>query len=204
MKKCPVFVGLRRVKTNVSHGGFLDRDAISALLDYLQYRKKITGKEMSAGQALFLNNFQKPINEVWITQSFDRMRKNAGLDEILNPKEVENGARKRYRISAHETRDLLKSVLVDSDVRYDLCEEYIGHKSGDSYEKQTKMFDVTMRKEYIKASGRLNIFSKFQEIAKGVSSEDEMREKLKEVEAKMEKMDKRISRTDKLRRKKSK
>ncbi|WP_428323708.1 hypothetical protein [Nitrosopumilus sp.] len=203
LKKCPVFVGLRRVKTNISHGGFLDRDSISALIDYLRYRKKITGKEISAGQALFLNNFQKPINEVWITQSFGRMRKNAGLDEILNPQEVENGARKKYRITSHETRDLLKSVLVDSDVRYDLCEEYIGHKTGDSYEKQTKMFDVTMRKEYIKASGRLNIFSKFQEISKGVSSEDEMREKLKEVEAKMEKMNKRISRTDKLRRKKS-
>jgi len=147
LKKCPVFIGLKRVKTNVSHGGFLDRDAVSALIDFLDYRKKIMGKDMSVGQALFLNNFQKPINEVWITQSFDRMRKNSGLDEILNPKEVENGSRKKYRMTPHETRDLLKSVLVDSGVRHDLCEEYIGHKTFDGYEKQTKMFDVTMRNE---------------------------------------------------------
>lgn len=201
LRKCPILIGLSRVKTNVSHYGFLDRDSVSAIIDYLKYRKKITGKEMSDKEPLFLNNFQNPIGEGWITDSFTRMRKNAGLDEIINQKQVASGARKKYRITAHETRDLLKSVLIDSDVRYDLAEEFIGHKTGDSYEKQMKLFTATLRKEYIKASGRLNVFSKFQEISKGVSTEDEMRQKLKEMELKMQKMDKRISRTNRLRKK---
>jgi len=201
LKKCPILIGLKRVKTNVSHYGFLDLDSVSAVIDYLPYRKKITGKEMYAKEPLFLNNFQNPIGEGWITDSFTRMRKNAGLDEILNEKKVADGARKKYRITAHETRDLLKSVLIDSDVRYDLAEEFIGHKTNDSYEKQMKLFTATLRKEYIKASGRLNIFSKFQELSKGVTTDEEMRQKLTEMEIKMQKMDKKISRTSKLRRK---
>ena len=202
LKKCPIILELTRVKTNVSHFGFLDRDAVSAIIDYLPYRKKITGQEIGNKDALFLNNFQKPIKETWITKCFDRMRKNSGLDEILNSKSVENGSRKKYRITPHETRDLLKSVLIDSDVRYDLAEEFIGHKTKDSYEKQAQLFTATLRKEYIKASGRLNIFSKFKEISKGASSNEDLELKIKEMSLKMQKMDKKISRTSTLRRKK--
>ena len=201
LKKCPIIIDLKRVKTNVSHSGFLDLDAVSAVIDYLQYRKKITGKEMSNKEALFLNNFQNPIGEVWITSSFARMRKNAGLDEILNEKKAVNGSKKKYRITAHETRDLLKSVLIESGVRYDLAEEFIGHKTKDSYEKQMKLFTTTLREEYIKASGRLNIFSKFQEFSKGASNTADMEAKLKAMELKMLKMDKRITRTRNLRKK---
>lgn len=199
LSKCPILIGLRRVKTNVSHSGFLDRDAISAIIDYLPHRKNITGKEMNSNAALFLNNYQNPIGETWIASGFARMRKNAGLDDILNEKNVADGARKKYRITPHETRDLLKSVLIDSDVRRDLAEEFIGHKTRDSYEKQAQLFTSTLRKEYVKASGRLNVFSKFKEISKGVTTEDEMRQKLAEMELKMQKMDKKISRTSKLR-----
>lgn len=201
LKKCPISIGLKRVKTNVSHSGFLDLDAVSAIVDYLHYRKKITGKEMNDKEALFLNNYQRPIGEVWITSGFTRMRKNAGLDEILNETKAGNGTRKKYRITAHETRDLLKSVLIESGTRYDLAEEFIGHKTKDSYEKQTRLFTTTLREEYIKASGRLNIFSKFQEFSKGANTTEDLESKLKAMELKMLKMDKRISRTDKLRRK---
>lgn len=202
LKKCPILIGLKRVKTNVSHYGFLDRDSISAVIDYLDYRKNITGKEMHDKEPLFINNFQNQIGEGWITDSFNRMRKNAGLDEILNKKQVADGARKKYRITAHETRDLLKSVLIDSDVRYDLAEEFIGHKTNDSYEKQMKLFTSTLRKEYVKASKRLNVFSRFQEISKGASSNEDLEAKIEEMRLKMQKMDKKISRTSKLRRKK--
>jgi hypothetical protein len=201
LKKCPILIELTRVKTNVSHFGFLDRDAISAIMEYLSYRKKITGQEMGDKEALFLNNFQKPIKETWITKNFERMRKNAGLDEILNQKAVDSGSRKKYRITPHETRDLLKSILIDSEVRYDLAEEFIGHKTKDSYEKQAHLFTATLRKEYVKASGRLNIFSKFKEISKGANSNEDLESKLEEMRLKMQKMDKKISRTSKLRKK---
>lgn len=47
LKKCPIIIELKRVKTNVSHFGFLDLDAVSAIVDYLPYRKKITGRELT-------------------------------------------------------------------------------------------------------------------------------------------------------------
>lgn len=201
LKKCPILLELKRVKTSVPHFGFLDLDAVSAIVDYLPYRKKITGKEMNDKEALFLNNFQNPIGEVSITSSFARMRKNAGLDEVLNENKSANGSKKKYRITAHETRDLLKSVLIESGVRYDLAEEFIGHKTKDSYEKQMRLFTATLREEYIKASGKLNIFSKFQEFSKGANTTADLEAKLKAMELKMLKMNKRISRTNKLRKK---
>ena len=201
LKKCPIMLELKRVKTDVSHFGFLDLDAVSAIVDYLPYRKKITGKEMNDKEALFLNNFQNPISEVSITSGFARMRKNAGLDEVLNEKKSDNGSKKKYRITAHETRDLLKSVLIESGVRYDLAEEFIGHKAKDSYEKQTRLFTATLREEYIKASGKLNIFSKFKEFSKGNSNTADLETKLKEMALKLQKMDKKISRTGKSRKK---
>ena len=80
LKKCPILIELTRVKTNVSHFGFLDRDVVSTIIDYLPYREKITGKKFIDKEALFLNSFQQPIKKIWIAKSFQRMRANAGLD----------------------------------------------------------------------------------------------------------------------------
>ncbi len=136
---------------------------------------------MNEKEPLFLNNFLNPINESWITSSFTRMRKNAGLDDILNEKQASSGAYKKYRITPHETRDLLKSVLIDSDVRYDLAEEFIGHKTKDSYEKQTKLFTAKLRKEYLKASGRLNIFSNFSSFVRGYENTEDLKSQIRKL-----------------------
>ena len=90
-----------------------------------------------------------------------KLRKNACLDDKLS------GYRStRYRINTHEFRDLLKSILMDSEVRPDVCEHLIGHKPKDSYEKQAQLFSKTLRKEYSKASHRINIFSNFSSMVK--------------------------------------
>jgi hypothetical protein len=203
LKECPLMIKLTRVKTNVSHFGFLDRDAITALIEYLKYREKITGKELSNNEFLFLNESQNPITEGWINASFNRMRKKAGLDEIINKKKVANGGKRKYRISAHETRDLLKSILIESGVRHDLVEEFIGHKPNDTYEKQVTIFKHTPKTEYVKASGRVNIFSKVKGVLSGeYDNVEEIRGKVSDMELKMQKMAKKISRTNNLKRKK--
>ncbi|MBT6646042.1 MAG: hypothetical protein HOB51_00775, partial [Thaumarchaeota archaeon] len=40
-----------------------------------------------------------------------------------------------------------------------VCELAIGHKIGDSYEKQDKLYPDKSRQEYMKASSKINIFS---------------------------------------------
>lgn len=193
---CPVPIKLTRMKTTYTHTGFLDKDAIDALVKYLDYRKKQTGKEMSEDQAILLTEKKRPITKEWVMITMKKLRKNAGLDDKLS------GYRStRYRINSHEFRDLLKSVLMDCEVRPDVCEHLIGHKPKDSYEKQAELFSKTLRKEYAKASRRINIFSNFSSMAKGESNADLMNEKISKLEQNMEKMQKKISRTSKLRRK---
>jgi hypothetical protein len=194
---CPVPIKLTRIKTTYPHTGFLDKDAIDCLIKYLDVRKKQTGKEMSNDQAIFLTEKKKPIGKEWVVSSMKKLRKNANLDQKLS-----GYATTRYKINSHEFRDLLKSVLMDSEVRPDVCEHLIGHKPKDSYEKQAELFSPNLRKEYSKASRRINIFSNFSSMVKGESDTDEMNEKIEKLQQNMAKMQKRISRTNNLRRKK--
>ena len=90
-------------------------------------------------------------------------------------------------MDSHELRDLLKSTLIDSGCRrIDVADHVIGHKPKDSYEKQSVLYPETLRKEYAKASKRLNIFTKFSNIVSGKDDADqlkaELNAKIKEVD----------------------
>ena len=193
---CPVPIKLTRIKTTYPHIGFLDRDAMDSLVKCLEYRKKQTGKEMNQGQGMFLTEKKRPITKEWVMTTMKKLRKNAGLDQKLSGYKVT-----KYRINSHEFRDLLKSVLMDCNVRPDVCEHLIGHKPKDSYEKQAELFPKSLRTEYAKASHRLNIFSNFSSMAKGIDHISEFGEKLDEVQKKLAKVEKRIARTRNLRKK---
>lgn len=190
---CPIPIKLTRIKTTFTHTGFLDKDAVDSLVKYLDYRKKQTGKDMTNEQGLFLTEKKKPITKEWVISTMKKLRKNAGLDEKLSGYKST-----RYRINSHEFRDLLKSILMDSGVRPDVCEHVIGHKPRDSYEKQTELFPRTLRTEYSKASRRINIFSNFSNMVKGESNTDMMNEKIRTLEENMKKMQARIERQNRL------
>ncbi len=196
LKRCPVPIKLTRMKTGILHVGFLDKDAVTAIQEYLDFRRKKTGNEMKSG-ALFLSEKNEPITEMWIITSFSRLRKNAGLDKTLGGYERQ----RKYRATPHELRDLLKSTLIDSGTRPDLADYFIGHKPKDSYEKQAILYPETLRKEYSKASKMLNIFSNFSSHMKSAQSGDEMKERMSKIEEELAKALKRIKRTDKLKRK---
>jgi rubrerythrin len=171
---CPVPVKLIRMKTGFLHMGFLDGDAIEALQDYLDF---IKSKNIILDKALFVNKFGNPISDSWITRHFFNLTVRSGIQEI-NPN-FNRGF--RYAIGSHELRDLLKSTLIDSGCRIDVADHVIGHMPKDSYEKQTKLYPETMRKEYAKASKRLNIFTKFTSIVNGTDDADELKLQLKDV-----------------------
>lgn len=177
VSKCPVPIKLVRMKRDVMHTGFLDIDAIEAMKKYLDYRKRLVGQEMENGQAIFLNAHKEPIVNNWIGNSFLRLAKNAGLKiEIPGYKVV------RYKANSHEVRDLLKSTLIDCGVRADLADHFIGHKPKDSYEKQALLYPETLRKEYSKASKRINMFSNFANMVKGFENTEELKDKIRSLE----------------------
>jgi len=115
------------------------------------------------------------ISTAWIFNSFSRIVKRAGIQKF-----VEINGRKQYKMDSHELRDLLKSTLIDSGCRIDVADHVIGHKPKDSYEKQSILYTETLRKEYAKASNRLNIFTKFSSVVNGTDDSDELKIQLKE------------------------
>jgi len=183
LEKCPVPISLTRVKTDYKHLGFLERDAIYQLQKYLDYRKTKTGQSMQEEEPLFLNKFGRPITSTWISNSFSRIAERAGIQKFIKI----NG-RKQFKMDSHELRDLLKSTLIDSGCRIDVADHVIGHKPKDSYEKQSTLYPETLRKEYAKASKRLNIFTKFSNVVSGKDDADELRLELKEKLSEMEKI----------------
>ena len=183
LDKCPVPISLTRIKTDYKHVGFLDRDAIDALQKYLDFRKTKTKTDIQKGEPLFLNKFNKPISYTWMFASFSRIAQRAGIRKF-----VEVNGKKRYKLDSHELRDLLKSTLIDSGCRIDVADHVLGHKPKDSYEKQAKLYPETMRKEYAKASKRLNIFTQFASVSRGIDDSDELRIELKEKLSELDKM----------------
>jgi hypothetical protein len=160
IQKCPAPVKLVRIKT-----GFLDRDAIVSLQEYVDYREQKTGRAMSKEQPLFLTKQNNPITPSWISGHFERLCKNAGLHKSI-PGYLIN----IHQITPHELRDLLKSTLLDCNCRPDAADHFIGHKPKDSYEKQTILYPESLRKEFFKASKKINIFSNFAAMCQGSGS----------------------------------
>ena len=169
LDKCPVPIKLTRIKTDYSHTGFLDRDAIISIQEYLEYRMKKTGKQIQEGDPLFLNIKNEPIRETWVRLTFSRLANTSGIQ-----KQLEEYAFVRYEKESHELRDLLKSTLLACGTRFDVADHVIGHKPKDSYEKQANLYPENLRAEYMKAAKKLNIFSNVSHYMKG----DEMTEVL--------------------------
>ena len=176
LEKCPVPIKLVRIKTSFQHVGFLDRDAIVAIQDYLKFREKKTREEMQEGQALFLNTFCQPITEKWIRKTFFDLSIRSGVQKKVN---VGNGV--KYEKDSHELRDLLKSTLLACGTRYDVSDHVIGHKPKDSYEKQASLYSENLRLEFMKASRKINIFSNMSTYMKGDENTQLLHEEIKQL-----------------------
>ena len=158
LDKCPVPVTLVRVKTNVKHVGFLERDAMSANIEWITERERLTGRPLRRGdgQALYLTQRGDPIGNAWVSSRFRTLAVRAGLHEKTgggNPPATRN---------SHQLRHLLKSTLIDAGCRIDIADHVIGHSPKDTYEKQAVLYPESLRSEYAKASAKINIFSNFE------------------------------------------
>ncbi|MCH8915769.1 MAG: tyrosine-type recombinase/integrase [Thaumarchaeota archaeon] len=161
LDKCPIPVTLVRVKTDFKHTGFLDRDAIESLQKYLDHRLEKTGLPMKADEPLFLTKHNHPITTAWMEKQFNKLATNAGLQKKLK------GYQHMNKYISHELRDLLKSTLIATGVTADVADHCVGHKPKDTYEKQDRLYPEFMRGQYMKASGKLNLFSNLSNNMKG-------------------------------------
>jgi len=172
LEKCPVPLKHIRMKNGFQHTPFLERDAIVSIQKYLDWRISKFGSFGYTGP-LYLNTRGNPLTSIWISHKFFKLAENAGLQKKLY--------KKQFKIKAHEVRDLLKSTLIDCGCKEYVADHVIGHMPKDSYEKQTKLYPETLRKEYSKASGKLNLFTKFSNIVSGKEDIDELKIKLNQT-----------------------
>ena len=181
--KCPIPIKLVRVKTGVQFITFFDRDALSAIKDYLAWREESRDPHNQDGP-IFFTSRNTPISVAWIARSFMKLANYSQTQKKI-------GLRKN-KITSHEVRDLLKTTLLVCGVAEHMADHIIGHKPKDSYVKIGKLYPDQLRAEYSKASHMLNIFSDVENKIKNPERPDVMNEKLKKSEAKVAKLLKRI------------
>jgi hypothetical protein len=171
-EKCPVPIVLTRLKSDFSHTGFLEYDAVKAIQVYLEYREARTGEKMTADKPLFLNKFGKAINPHWIADKFTKLAINSGLVNSFEKK----GS--RGRLGSHECRDLLKTIFLEHNIAEKASEHFIGHKS-DSYSKQHKIYAEGLEENYRKIASTLNVFSNMSSHRKGKNEQTKIYNELR-------------------------
>jgi len=198
LTKCPIPIRLSRVKTNYLHTGYLEHDAIVAIQDYLNFRYQSYRKRcrnlkipesdrlekseiMRNGKALFVDRNNNPISINWVSRLVPRLATKAGIQKDLKG----NRIIKKSEKVGHELRDLLKSTLIVSGCIDYVCQLAIGHKVGDSYEKQDKLYPEKSREEYAKASNRINIFSNVSNFVNNGDESEQLKDKIATLEHRM-------------------
>ena len=149
LNNTPIPIPLVRVKTGFRHMGFLDIDAVLAIIAYLKIRQD----KPKINNALFVDTKKNPITVNWISRRFRKLVLRSRLQDHPSKYKIEN------QCTSHEMRDLLKSTLIDSGCRPDIADHIIGHSPKDSYEKQTILYPKSIIHEFAKARKRINIFT---------------------------------------------
>ena len=198
LQKCPVPIRISRVKTNYLHTGYLEHDAIVAIQEYLNYRyqfyvtmckkQKIDegyilekNQFIQNGKPLFVSRKNKPISVNWVSRLVPRLAVQAGIQNNLEGNRLQNKSEK----VGHELRDLLKSTLIVSGCADYVCQLAIGHTTGDSYEKQDKLYPEKSREEFAKASTRINIFTNVSNYVNHGDESEKLKDQIAILESRM-------------------
>ena len=175
---CPVPIELERLKTDFEHIGFLDRDAIIVIQIYLPDRINSLGK-MQSGDPLFVTSRNTPIKPYWMTQLIPKLAKRAEIQKIIDYYKNVTVNEK----TTHELRDLLVSIMEAEGCKPFSTDQSIGHVPSGTYSKSDKIFPDKLRKEYMKISKWINIFTKMENAVANYDSIEHLEKKNVELEA---------------------
>lgn len=70
----------------------------------------------------------------------------------------------------HQLRHLLKSILIGAGCRIDVADHVIGHAARDACERQASLYPDSLRQEYAKVAGKINVFTNFEASIDGSGS----------------------------------
>ncbi len=182
--KCPIPVQLVRVKTGVKYTTFIDRDALDAIKAYLSWREERRGPRDPAGP-IFITTRNEPIHGEWISDAFRRLSRSSKAQRRLG-----NGV---LKLRPHKTRRLLKSLLMECGCAEWAADHVLGHKAKDPYTGPAELFPRRLREEYAKASHKINVLSKAASSVDCENPAETAEKALKERNAHVEVLEKRIN-----------
>ncbi len=181
--KCPIPIKIMRVKTDYVFTTFIDRDALSAIKDYLAWREEKHGPHDPDGP-IFFTTRNAPVSIEWVSEKFGKLAEYAQTQKRLGLRTL--------KIHSHETRHLLKTTMVECGCAARAADHFLGHKSKDPYlrlDGKTK----TLRKEYSKASHVINILSKAASSVEDTEPDGATEEELKASKAQVEELKKEVN-----------
>ncbi len=123
LNKCPVKIDLVRPKENIGYFTFIDKDAVSCIIDWLNVRYNLTGTRIGTIQSsrrqnerptsdpIFILRNNHPIKPYFVSHTFRKTGFAAGIN--IRPDEMlprYRGALRRYKFHSHEVRDILVSL----------------------------------------------------------------------------------------------
>ena len=173
LSKFPVKIKLMRVKTDMWYTTFIDRDAVVQLQEYLTWKETKHGKH-DGTKPLFLTKQKEAIHTRWVSKCFSEAADRAGIQEKVS--------HRSFKIRSHKVRHLLKSTLKTSGCAAYVAEHVLGHKPRDPYEQEAILYPEEMRRQYAKASSRLNISSKVESSLNGAKDPESQEARIRELE----------------------
>lgn len=207
--KVPVRVILNRPKTSYRFYTFIDRDALSALKDWLNVRSSVFGpmkitptanpKQLDLSDPIYVTDYGTPIEPGYVTKLFRIYGIRAGVNLVPQAKmPLYKGAARRYPFHSHECRDTLVTLGRRAGVDMAVVNFFVGHSIDRfGYDKSPWDDDEHFRKEYAKVARFLNVISgRDEQIREAVRKEAES--KMDRYETVLREMVKKINKGQKI------
>jgi rubrerythrin len=176
LKLCPVPIELERMKTDFEHYGFLEHDAVDAIINYVVNVRIPKFGIIKQNEPIFLTTKGHAITDGWISKMINKLAERAKVQKKISGYELCN----RNEKTPHELRDTLDSIMTKCNSAFFAVEQSLGHVPKSGYEKTAIMFQEDIRKEYAKSANKLNIFTKISRAVSGKDDSDELKAQLKE------------------------
>jgi integrase len=121
-KSIPTKVTVKRQKTGVTYAVFLWDDAVNALAELVDDRERELGRALAESDALFINQFGKPVKDFVVSNMIRELADRSGVDPSVEGKVS-------YRVRPHEVgRDTFKTQCALARIPDDVSEYLIGHE----------------------------------------------------------------------------
>jgi hypothetical protein len=183
LKKAPVQINLIRSKTQYSHYSFLPAKALELLRDWLNVRRRTTGRDIQ----IFVQDNAERSDPIFVFTTGNPVSSQA-IGDIVRESSFKSGVQqkvpgmKRFRIHGHEFRDCFKTTARIAGMDTAVAEFFIGHNIDSlGYDKSPWVYPEHFRAQYL-------LFEPFltgeeQRIELAVKAEQEMRQRVANLES---------------------